>query len=162
MSDQRKQWTIHEVESSIESQPLKGKKKRLSTGSNIMPIIEDALLSRSNWFEITSTPQYQYPGVRNASDSTSAYVPSKLMRHIDDCTKLPHYTITNKHFLYTENQISKGHYNDNERKVVVDGESTTVRIRYATCKGVMKCPQQNCTFAASKMQKNAQITQLHS
>ena len=78
---------------------------------------------------------------------------SKLLGHISDCSQLPHYTTTNKHFLYTETQLSKGHYNDNEREVLIDGKGTKLRIRYASCKGVLKCPEIGCTFAASRNAK---------
>ena len=143
--DKKKQWTLHEADTSETVGPS-CKKKRTASGSNIMPIIEDALSSKMEWFEITDTPQYQYPGVVSKEVT-------KFLGHISDCSQLPHYTTANKHFLYTETQLSKGHYNDNERDVLVNGKGTRLRIRYATCKGVLKCPEKGCTFAASRNAK---------
>ena len=60
--DKNKQWTLHEAET-LENEVPSCKKRRTASGSNIMPIIEDALSSKMEWFEITDTSQYQYPGV---------------------------------------------------------------------------------------------------
>ena len=59
------------------------------------------------------------------------------MSHIVDCSKLPHFIEGNPHFLHSENQLSKGHYNDNVREVVVDGNKQNVHILcYAASQGV--------------------------
>ena len=126
------------------------KKPRKSGGSNLMPIIESLLSSSSNWYEISETSQYQYPGV--FQDNQAAEVPP-LLGHVPDITKLPHFTGQNHHLLYNENQLSKGHYNDNPRSVTIDGKERKVRIRYAACQGVLQCSQKGCTYTASKRAK---------
>ena len=114
VAEYQQQWSVSEEQSSESSDNAVTPKKRLSSGSNIMPIIEDTLSSHSNWFEISATPQYQYPGVIPHHDPQSSSSSGlKYMGHVSDCSKLPHYTGTNEHFLYNENQLSKGHYNDN-------------------------------------------------
>ena len=126
------------------------KKQRHSGGSNLMPVIEALLASASNWYEITETSQYQFPGV--FQDAHRVESPPRL-GHVLDVTKLPHFTGQNHHLLYNENQLSKGHYNDNARTVIIDGEKRNVRIRYAACQGVLQCTEKECSFAGSKRAK---------
>ncbi len=59
--------------------------------------------------------------------------------------------------MYNENQLSKGHYNDVARVVSVNGEERNVRIRYATCQGVLMCDQEGCTCSASKNAKKCPV-----
>lgn len=92
-----------------ETKPMK--KQRRSGGSHLVPFVEDLLSSSSNWYEITETSQYQYPGVFQNGETPES--PPRL-GHVQDITKLPHFTSQNHHLLYNENQLSKGHYNDNE------------------------------------------------
>ena len=149
VSNSSKEWLINEPKKTeIAVHPCK--KKRLSGGSNIMPMIEEYLTSTAEYFQITTTSQYQYPGVAQSDCSSQA---AKFIGYTADCSELPHHTAGNAHFLYTENQLSKGHYNDNERIVVVDGETRTLRICYAVSKGVLVCSEESCGFAASKNAK---------
>ena len=55
--------------------------------------------------------------------------------------------------LYSENQLSKGNYNDNLQEVNINGEKQNVCIRYAACKGVLECSVDSCNFAGSKAAK---------
>ncbi len=126
------------------------RKNRRSGGSHLMPVVEDLLSSSSNWYEITETSQYQYPGV--FQDDQVIEGPPRL-GHVQDITKLPHFTGQNHHLLYNENQLSKGHYNDNARSVTIDGEERKVHIRYAACQGVLECNEKGCTFTGSKRAK---------
>lgn len=128
------------------------KKKRRSGGSNITPVVVSLLSSSSNWYEITSTSQYQYPGVLDDTNATSLQ-----LGHVQDISKLPHFTGDNYHLLYTENQLSKGHYNDIARVVPVNGEEQNVHIRYAACQGVLTCDEEGCSFTASKNAKKCSI-----
>ena len=146
------QWVTIEVEPIDPSSVKPAKKKRLSGGSNLMPEIENALSSQSNWYEISTTSQYQYPGV--CPQSTSEV---KFMGHVTDCTQLAHYTGSNEHFLYNENQLSKAHYNDNKRTVTINGKTSNVHIRYAQCRGVLKCTNTSCSFAASMNTKKCPL-----
>ena len=59
------------------------------------------------------TPQYQYLGVFPPGNPDSPSPELKRMGHIVDCSKLPQFAEGNPHLLYNENQLSKGHYNDN-------------------------------------------------
>lgn len=125
-------------------------KHRQSRGSNLMPVIEDLLSSPSNWYKITETSQYQYPGVFQDIDTTG--IPPRL-GHIEDLTKLPHFTGDNYHLLYNENHLSKGHYNDKARSVMINGEKQNIHIRYAACQGVHRCSEKGCSFTGSKKAK---------
>ena len=149
VANQAQEWKVKST--TISTNEIAHKKKRTAGGSNLMPVIEHLLASRSNWYEIDSTPQYQYPGVFPPEKPDSPEL--KRMGHIVDCSKLPQFTEGNPHLLYNENQLSKGHYNDNVREVVVDGNKQNVHIRYAACQGVLKCDTPNCTFASSKKAK---------
>ena len=129
-----------------------------------MPLIEQLLSSADNWYEIVSTRQYQYPGVFTDQEE-SEVIPSCMgskqaqprMGHVSDLCKLPHFSGQNHHLLYEENQLSKGHYNDNVRKVNIDGRNREVHVRYAVCKGVMKCSVASCKFTGSKTAKKCPI-----
>lgn len=90
-----------------------------------MPIVEDLFSTPSNWYEISETSHYQYPGVFKDVHITD--IPPRL-GHAPDITKLPHFTGENHHLLYNENQLSKGHYNDNATTVIIDGEKCVIRI----------------------------------
>lgn len=127
------------------------KKRRKPGGSNLMPVIESLLSSHLKWYEITNTTQYQHPGVFASGEGSDTNIPR--LGYIPDCSKLPHYTPNKPHFLYDENQLSKGHYNDNPREVVVNGEKRHVRIRYAACQGVQKCSFPSCIFVSSNRAK---------
>lgn len=136
------------------------RKARAPSGSNLMPVIEDLLSSSQNWFQVTHSKDYQYPGlfpeppklrIRNDESSVSQAPPR--MGHIVNIHSLPHFTGQNHHLLYTENQLSKGHYNDNIRQVNIDGQDRELHIRYAACKGVLKCGVSGCTFVGSKTSK---------
>lgn len=124
------------------------KKPRRSGGSNLMPVIESLLSTSSNWYEISESSQYQYPGVFQ-DDPTDEALPR--LGHVQDITKLSHFTGHNHHLLYNQNQLSKGHYN--QRAVTIDGEERNLRIRYAACQGVLQCGEDECTFSASKRAK---------
>ena len=85
----------------ISTNGLAPKKKHTAGGSNLMPEIEHLLASRSNWYEIDSTPQNQYPGVFPPENPDSPSPGLKRMGHIVDCSKLPQFTEGNPHrFLY--------------------------------------------------------------
>ena len=140
-------WSIPEAQDdhddSLTSSQLP-RKKRLSGGSNLVPVIEKLLLSSEKWYKIETTSQYQYPGVfsnqtLNESDESNSGGTKPRLGYVADCSKLPHYHKDNPHFLYSENQLSKGHYNDNAREVEIDGKRQQVRIRYAKCQGVLRC-----------------------
>ena len=133
-ANQAQEWKVKST--TISTNELSPKKKRTAGGSNLMPEIEHLLASRSNWYKIDSTPQYQYPGVFPPENPDSSSPELKRMGHIVDCSKLPQFAEGNPHLLYNENQLSKGHYNDNVREIVVDGNKKSVRIRYAACSSV--------------------------
>lgn len=121
-----------------------------------MPIIEALLLSFERWFEVKSTKKYQYPGVfseqEDTSDPNASQTPPR-MGHVSNIQTLLHFTGENHHLLYSENQLSKGNYNDNLREVCINGEKQNIRIRYAACKGVLECCVASCNFAGSKAAK---------
>ena len=149
VAEGKQEWSF--LSSSDEaSDPCPPKKHRHSGGSNLMPVIEALLSSASNWYEITETSQYQFPGV--FQDAHIADSPPRL-GHAKDVTKLPHFTGQNHHLLYNENQLSKGHYNDNARPVIIEGEKRSVHVRYAACQGVLQCTEKGCSFAGSKRAK---------
>ena len=103
---------------------------------------------------MVSIKDYQYPGVFAEQDELNGDQQNPTrMGHVSNLHTLPHFTGQNHHMLYNENQLSKGHYNDNVREVNIDGEKREVRIRYAACKGVLKCSVTSCTFAGSKTTK---------
>lgn len=149
VAEGKRKWCLYS-QPAITDEAKPKKKQRRSGGSHLVPLVEDLLSSSSNWYEITETSQYQYPGV--FQDGESAEAPPRL-GHVWDITNLPHFTTPNHHMLYNENQLSKGHYNDNERSVIVDGIERKVRIRYATCQGVLHCSEEGCSFTASKRAK---------
>ncbi len=154
VADGRRKWSVlsNTTNTDHASASCPMKKKRRSGGSNIMPVVENLLSSPSNWYELTEASQYQYPGVLHDSSA-----PSLRLGHVQDITKLPHFTGQNYHLLYNENQLSKGHYNDVSRVVTVNGEERNVRIRYATCQGVLMCDEEGCTFTASKSAKKCSV-----
>ena len=83
----------------ISTNGLAPKKKHTAGGSNLMSEIEHLLASRSNWYEIDSTPQNQYPGVFPPQNPDSPSPGLKRMGHIVDCSKLPQFTEGNPHLL---------------------------------------------------------------
>ena len=132
------------------------KKKRAQGGSNLMPIIEELLSSSDNWYEVESTKHYQYPGVfqePTSSEEVEADPNPPRMGHVVNLHTLPHFSGQNHHLLYNENQLSRGHYNDNVCDVDIDGQKQQVHIRYAACKGVLKCSMVGCTFTGSQTTK---------
>ena len=154
VKEQKLEWKVPCLSQEEEKPP--SKKNRTCGGSNLMPIIEGLLLSSESWFEVESTKEYQYPGVfseqENKSEPNATQTPPR-MGHISNIQRLPHFTGENHHLLYSENQLSKGNYNDNLREVNINGEKQNVRIRYAACKGVLECSVAGCNFAASKAAK---------
>ena len=153
IKEQKVEWKVPCLNQEEEKPP--SKKNRTCGGSNLMPIIE-GLLSSESWFEIKSTKEYQYPGVFSEQEDTSEPNASQSlprMGHVLNIQTLPHFTGENHHLLYSENQLSKGNYNDNLREVSINGEKQSVRIRYAACKGVLECSVAGCNFAGSKAAK---------
>ena len=154
IKEQKVEWKVPCLNQEEEKPP--SKKNRTCGGSNLMPIIEGLLLSSESWFEIKSTKEYQYPGVFSEQEDTSEPNASQTlprMGHVLNIQTLPHFTGENHHLLYSENQLSKGNYNDNLREVSINGEKQSVCIRYAACKGVLECSVAGCNFAGSKAAK---------
>ena len=138
-----------------EEQP-QSKKSRTHGGSNLMPVIEGLLSSSENWYEVESSKDYQYPGVfteQEHSNEPNMHQVPPPMGHVSNLYGLSHFTGQNCHLLYCENQLSKGHYNDNVREVNINGQKQEVHIHYASCKGVLKCSVPSCNFAGSKTTK---------
>ena len=149
--DGSRKWTLLCSATAEEQHSCPKKKHRKSGGSNLIPVIEELLSSSSNWYEITETSQYQYPGV--FPDQVSGTDKPPRVGYVKDISKLPHFTGNNHHLLYNENQLSKGHYNDNVREMNIAGKKRRVRIRYAACTGSKMCSEKDCQFAGSKVTK---------
>ena len=63
-----KEWKIPNPVSGSTKLTQRSKKARTPGGSNLMPIIENLLSSHTNCYQITTTAEYQYPGVLTSGD----------------------------------------------------------------------------------------------
>ena len=113
-----------------------------------MPVTEELLSSFENWYEVVSIKDYQYPGVfaEQGEHNGDQHNPPRT-GHVHE---LPHFTGQHHHLLYYENQLLKGHYNDNIRQVNIDGQTREVHVCHASCTGVLKYSIPSCTVAGSK------------
>ena len=80
VANQAQEWKVKST--TLSTNELAPKKKRTAGGSNLMPEIEHLLASRSNWYQIDSTPQYQYPGVFPPENPDSPPPELKRMGHM--------------------------------------------------------------------------------
>lgn len=77
------------------------------------------LLSSDSWFEVKSTKKYHYPGAHFINKDISSTQSPSWMSHAMNTQERPQFTGENHHQLYNENQLSKGHYHDNHRQVII-------------------------------------------
>ena len=93
--DGSRKWKLFCLSPDEDQQSCSNKKHRKSGGSNLIPVIEELLSSSSNWYEITETSQYQYPGVfsRSSKRYCQTSLPWLCQRHLQVATfhrtKLP-------------------------------------------------------------------------
>lgn len=122
ITQENQDWNVPLLTEEVKS--VQTKRNRTHGGSNLMPVIEELLSSSDNWYEVVSINDYQYPGVfaDEGEHDGEQYNPPR-MGHVSNLHELPHFTGQNHHLLYNENQLCKGHYNDNIRQVNIDGQT---------------------------------------
>ena len=161
VANQAQEWKVKST--TISTNELAPKKKRTAGGSNLMPEIEHLLASRSNWYQIDSTPQYQYPGVFPPENPDSPPPELKRMGHIVDCSKLPQFTEGNPHLLYNENQLSKGHYTMTmSEKLLLMATSRTFAFAMQRVKVCSSVKPPTAPLRAQKKPKNVRLIPCHS
>ena len=146
----------------ISTNGLAPKKKHTAGGSNLMSETEHLLASRSNWYEIDSTPQNQYPGVFPPQNPDSPSLGLKRMGHIVDCSKLPQFTEGNPHLFITKTSSQKVPTMTMSEKLLLMATSRTFAF---TMQHVMVCSSVTPTTAplrAQKKPKNVRLILCHS
>lgn len=127
------------------------KKTRQSKGYQAAPLIRTMLQNSTYWFPITSSDDYQYPGVFKAS------YPQRL-GYCEDVTKLGLYTSSNPDFMYYDIQLGKGKPRNPQTVTVTtsedkDGQQETLQVEYkiAPCKGIKLCGrnEEGCDYVTS-------------
>lgn len=109
-------------------------RKRNGKGKHILPILKKLIEERENWKELSedNKENYQFPG---SHDSVSGNV----LYHTPDISKLPHYSDTEPHFLWSDIQLSKSSTSKNKFDVKVESKMEELVYWISQCKGVKKC-----------------------
>ena len=118
------------------------KKVRKGKGTHGLNVIRALIEDKENWEEITTKHAYQFPGVFESPKMQRVY-------YTPNCTELEQSCSTNHHFLWDDNQLSKGSWKDREVKVNIDNEQTALIYRSAPCNGVKVCPAKDCNYVTS-------------
>ena len=121
----------------------KPKMTRKSKGIHLLPVLRRLLSSRSNWYSICETKHYHYPGVFHCPAT-------QRLGYAEDITKLPLYSSSDEHFLFSDIQLSKS--KPREPRCVtfdVNGTEEELNYRIAPCGGVKQCPAEGCQHVTS-------------
>ena len=127
---------------------IKPKTTRKSKGIHLLPVLRRLLSSRSNWYSICETKHYHYPGVFHCPAT-------QRLGYAEDITKLPLYSSSDKHFLFSDIQLGKS--KPREPRCVtfnVDGMEEELNYRIAPCGGVKQCPVEGCQHVTSTRERH--------
>ena len=124
-------------------------RKRIGKGKHMLPILKKLIEDRENWKELSENNKecYQYPGL-HSSPSTN------LLYHANDISKLPHYSDTNPHFMWSDIQLSKSSTSKNKMSVKIDGQVEEFSYWMSQCKGVKKCSECDHVVSNSNVKNN--------
>ena len=75
--------------------------QRKGKGAHTLTIAKKLLSDRTNWYNIESSDDYNFPGI-------FAKPFSQRLGYCEDVSKLPNYEPSDPHFLYSDIQIGKG------------------------------------------------------
>ena len=119
--------------------------QRKGKGSHALSIAQELISDKSNWFEIKSSDDYNFPGV-----FTTPF-PQRL-GYCEDISKLPNCEVSDPHFLYSDIQFGKGKARPKRLiKMNIDGKNESVYYRFAPCGGVKRCAMHTdgCSYVVS-------------
>ena len=107
--------------------------QRKGKGAHALTIAKELLSDRTNWYNIESSDDYNFPGI------FAKPFPQRL-GYCEDVSKLPNYEPSDPHFLYSDIQIGKGKARPKRIiEVKIDGKYEKVYYRFAPCGGVKRC-----------------------
>lgn len=114
---------------------------RKSKGTHLLPVLVSLLSSNSNWYEIKETDDYYYPGIFRCDHP-------QCLGFAPDISTFPLYSTEDKHFLFTDIQLSKGKLRAPRRITVpVNGVNEDMYYRIAPCGGMKNCPVEDCSYS---------------
>ena len=119
--------------------------QRKGKGSHALSIAQELISDKSNWFEIKSSDDYNFPGV-----FTTPF--PQHLSYCEDISKLPNFEISDPHFLYSDIQFGKGKARPKRLiKMNIDGKNESVYYRFAPCGGVKRCAMHTdgCSYVVS-------------
>ena len=125
------------VLSEVNGESHKTPATRKGRGCHALPLIRSLMITSSNWFTITSSDDYHYPGVFHTP------APQR-MGYCEDITNLPNFESTDPHFILSDVQLSKGNPRGvRQVSMNIDGKNEVVNYRIVPCNGVKLCTHHN-------------------
>ena len=119
-------------------------KQRIGKGCHALTVFQKLISDKKNWFPITNSEGYNFPGVFYAP------YPQRL-GYCEDITKLINYEKTDPHFIFSDIQLGKGKARP-KRLITMDinGKMETVFYRFVPCGGVKLCGMhtEGCSYVA--------------
>jgi len=97
---------------------------RKGKGTHVLNVAKELFSNKENWFVITQSSDYNYPGV------FSTPYPQRL-GYCEDISKLPNFEAGDPHFLYSDIQIGKGKARPKRLILMnIDGKDKNVYYRF--------------------------------
>lgn len=128
---------------SIEKSQTGKSRRREGRGCHHLPKIKKMLETSSNWKEIKSKEDYEFPGFNETG----------VLYYTKDFKAETFSSENRAHFIYDDNQLSKSSTQTQPHDVSIDGATNRVFIRRSVCEGVKTCLGDNCDYVVSNRQK---------
>ena len=140
--------TEHASQNSSQQQQNENCRKRVGKGKHMLPILKELLVKEENWRNLKedNKEQYQYPGWHNSRLSNVLYYTS-------DVTKLPHYSDSDPHFLWSDIQLGKSSTSKNKLDMDIGDKPEKLCYWMSQCKGVKKCQECDHVVPSSSRKK---------
>ena len=123
--------------STVLSESVAVKKKRLGKGTNTLTIVRKLLAEPENWLKVENKSSYHFPGVLPIASH-------QQLLYIENISDLQQSSV-DPHFIWKDIQLSKGQLNrDRLIKVEVNNTTEDMYYRSAPCLGVKYCPVEGC------------------